>query len=63
MTTIVSEEAFNLQTGSMSQRFVIETMGRSTAFITEIQPKVVLLTCFGDFTRVDEIAITLNAIE
>ena len=61
MTTIVSEEEFNFQSGLSGQRFEIDSMGRATVFITEINQRVILLTCFGDFTRVDEIAATLNA--
>jgi hypothetical protein len=63
MTTIVSEEKFSFQSGSTGQRFVIDSMGRATVFITELNQRVVLLTCFGDFTHVDEIAATLQAVE
>jgi heat shock protein HslJ len=63
MTTIVSEDTFTLQTGLMSQRFVIDSMGRATVFLTEINQRIVLLTCFGDFTPVDAIATTLNTLE
>jgi hypothetical protein len=63
MTTIVSEEEFSFQSGSIGQRFIIDSMGRATVFITEINQRVVLLTCFGDFWLVDEIAATLNVSE
>jgi hypothetical protein len=63
MTTIVSEAEFVYQSGLTGQRFVIDNMGRSTVFITEINQRVVLLTCFGDFSMVDEIAATLNTSE
>lgn len=63
MTTIVSKESFSLQTGLMGQRFVIDSMGRATVFLTEINQRIVLLTCFGDFTPVDAIATTLNTLE
>ena len=63
MSTIVSEESFSLQTGLMGQRFVIDSMGRATVFLTEINQRVVLLTCFGDFSPVDAIAATLNTLE
>ncbi len=62
-TTIVAEEVFTLQTGLTGQRFVIDSMGRATVFLTEINQRVVLLTCFGDFTPVDAIAATLNKLE
>jgi heat shock protein HslJ len=63
MTTIVSEAEFNSQTGLAGQRFVLDSMGRATVFLFEINQRVVLLTCFGDFLPVDEIAATLQALE
>jgi len=60
-TTIVSEDEFILQSGLKGQRFVIDSMGRAIAFITELNQRVVVLTCFGDFTLVNEIAVTLKA--
>jgi len=63
MTTIVSEEEFIFQSGLTGQRFVVDSMGRATVFITEMNQRVVLLTCFGDFSLVDEIAATLKAAE
>jgi len=63
MTTIVSEDEFILQSGVTGQRFVIDSMGRATVFITELNQRVVILTCFGDFILVDEIAVTLKTSE
>ena len=63
MTTIAAEESFTLQNGLTGQRFVIDSMGRATVFLTEINQRVVLLTCFGDFTPVDAMATTLNRLE
>jgi len=63
MTTIVAEDEISLQAGLTGQRFILDSMGRATVFITEINHGVVLLTCFGDFTPVDEIAVTLKALE
>jgi len=63
MTTIVTDEEFIFQSGLSGRRFVIDSMGRATVFITEINRRVVLLTCFGDFTSVDEIAMTLDMFE
>jgi hypothetical protein len=60
---IVSEDEFILQSGVMGWRFVIDNMGRATMFITELNQRVVLLTCFGDFALVGEIAMTLQASE
>jgi len=59
-STIVSEDEFILQSGMAGRRFVIDSIGRATVFITEINQRVVILTCFGDFTMVDEIAVTLK---
>jgi hypothetical protein len=63
MNTIVSDDEFIFQSGLIGRRFVIDSMGRATVFITEINQRVILLTCFGDFTRVDAIAMTLNIFE
>ena len=61
--TIVSNDEFSFQSGLTGQRFVIDSMGRATVFITKINQRVVLLTCFGDFSSVDEIAATLKGLE
>jgi hypothetical protein len=63
MTTIVSEELFEFSSGLVGKRFEIDNMGRATVFITEINQRVVLLTCFGDFSFVDDIAATLGVLE
>jgi heat shock protein HslJ len=63
MTTIVSEDKFILHSGLAGQRFVIDSMGCATVFIAELNQRVVILTCFGDFALVDEIAVTLNVSE
>jgi heat shock protein HslJ len=63
MTSIVSEEVFALQTGLTGQRFEIESMGSAMVFLIEVNHKVVVLTCFGDFTQVDAFATTLKALE
>lgn len=63
MTAIVSQEEFSFQTGGTGQRFVIDNLGRATVYLAEINQRVVLLACFGDFSRVDAIARTLNALE
>jgi len=62
-TTIASESEIVLQSGLTGIRFVIDSMGRSISVITEINERVVVLTCFGDFTLVDAIAVTLTASE
>jgi len=60
MTTILSEEPFPLNSGQPGTRFEIESMGQSISVVTELNGRVVVLTCFGDFSLVDEIAATLN---
>jgi len=63
MTTIVSEEAFTLQTGLAGQRLEIDSMGRAIVFLVEVNRRVVTLTCFGNFMQVDAIATTVKALE
>ena len=61
--TIVSEAEIVLQSGQPGTRLEIDSMGRSISLVTEINSMIVVLTCFGDFTLVDEIAVTLKANE
>lgn len=63
MTTILSEQEIILSSGQPGFRFELNNMGPSNALITEINGRVVVLTCFGDFTLFDEIAVTLKPIE
>ena len=63
MTTILSEQEIILSYGQPGFRFELKNMGRANALITEINGRVVVLTCFGDFTLFDEIAVTLKPIE
>ena len=60
MTTIVSTDEFSTASGLVGQRFVVDSMGRAIVFLVEIERRVVLLTCFGNFDLVDEIAETLH---
>jgi len=62
-TTIVSEEAIDLPSGKPGIRFELDSMGRSISVITEINERVVVLTCYGDFALVDEIMATLKSKE
>ena len=41
----------------------LEGMGRSLSLITEINERVVVLTCYGELAPFDEIAVTLGANE
>ncbi len=61
--TIISEVEITLNSGQAGARFELESMGRSISVITEFNNKTVVLTCYGDFTLVDEIAATLKLIE
>ena len=63
MTTILSEQEINLSSGQPGFRFELNNMGRANALITGINGRVIVLTCFGDFTQFDEITVTLKAIE
>ena len=61
ITTILSEEEIILQSGQPGIRIELDSMGQSKSVITEINERIVLLTCFGDFSQFDEIAATLRA--
>jgi heat shock protein HslJ len=63
MTTILSEVPFALADGGEGIRFEIENMGKSIAVAAELNGRVVVLTCFGEFEIVDEIAATLHIEE
>lgn len=59
-TTILSEIEISLLSGEPATRFELDSMGRANVVITRIGDRVVLLTCFGDFTLFDQIAATLR---
>jgi hypothetical protein len=61
--SIVSEEGVILQSGEPGTRIELESMGRSLLLVTEVDRRVVVLTCFGEFAPFDQIAGTLGAIE
>ena len=63
IVTIVSEREVILQSGKPGTRLEVENMGRSLSLITEVNERVVTLTCFGESALFDEIAITLSANE
>jgi len=63
MTTILSEQEIILSSGQPGFQFELNNMGRANSLITEINGRVVVLTCFGDFTLFDEIAVTLKTDE
>ena len=61
--TIVSKGEIVLQSGKPGTRLEVESMGRSLSLFTEINERVVVLTCFGELAPFDEIAVTLSANE
>jgi hypothetical protein len=63
LTTIVSEQDIVLQSGQLARKLVIDSMGRSMSLVAEIDRRVVVFTCFGDFALFDKIAFTLKASE
>jgi hypothetical protein len=62
-TTIISDQEIILKSGQSGRMFIRENMGRSVSLVTEINQRAITLTCFGDFTPVDDIAQTLNGFE
>jgi len=62
-TTIVSDEEITLKSGLIGRRFVIDSMGRAVVLVVEINQRIVKLTCFGNFTPVEDIAQTLSGFE
>ena len=63
LTTILSREDIVLQSGQPGIRVELDSMGRSISVIAEMNESVVVLTCFGDFSLFDAIAVTLKASE
>jgi heat shock protein HslJ len=60
---IVSEGEMVLQSGQSGVRIEVESLGRSLSLITEVNERVVVLTCFGELAPFDEIALTIGAKE
>ena len=63
MTTVLSEEPFTLNSGQVANRLEIDSMGESIYFVAGLGERVVVFTCFGDFSQADEIAATIFASE
>jgi hypothetical protein len=59
--TIIAEEQITLDSGQSATSVEIESMGLSDLVVTEIKAYTIVLTCYGDFTPVDAIAVTLRA--
>lgn len=63
ITMIVSEKDIVLNSGNPGIVFVIDSMGRSTIMITEINGNMITFSCWGEFELFDQIAVTLHAAE
>lgn len=63
MTTILSEQEIILSSGQSGLQFELDSMGRSNILVTEINGRIIVLTCFGDFTQFNEIAVSLSAVK
>ena len=61
--TIVSEGEIVLYSGKPGTRLEVDSMGRSLSLVTEVNERVVVLTCLGDLAPFDQIAVTLGASE
>jgi heat shock protein HslJ len=61
--TVVSEQELILHSGEPGIRVEVESLGTSVSLITEVEARVVVLTCFGEFAPFDEIAPTVGAIQ
>ena len=60
MTEILSDEPFLLAGGVEGRRFEIDSLGKSITFVAELEERLIVLSCFGNFDMVDEIAATLK---
>ena len=60
---IISDQEIVLRSGQPGFRVEVESMGLSVSLITEVNERVVVLTCFGELARFDEIASTISAIQ
>jgi heat shock protein HslJ len=59
--TIIAEGQITLDSGQIATSVEIQSMGLSDLVVTEINAYTVVLTCYGDFTPVHAIAVTLRA--
>jgi hypothetical protein len=61
--TIISEGEIILLSSQPGTRLEVDSRGPSNSLVTEVNERVVVLTCFGDLAPFDEISITLSASE
>lgn len=62
LTTVVSDETFQLRDGVAARKLVLDSMGRSTGVFADIDGRAVILSCYGAFELFDTIAATLGAL-
>jgi hypothetical protein len=60
--TVVSEEEIVLNSGEPGIRVEVESLGVSISLITEVNERVVVLTCFGELAPFDAIALTVGGV-
>jgi heat shock protein HslJ len=60
---IISDEEIVLQSGQPGFRVEVESMGLSISLITDVDGRVVVLTCFGELVPFDQMASTVSAAE
>ncbi len=63
MTTVLSKNEIVLHSGEFGFQYELNNMGSFTLIITEINDRVVTLTCFGDQSFIYEIGSTISAID
>jgi hypothetical protein len=61
--TLLSEEEIVLASGEPGTKIELESLGRSLLVVTEVNGRVVVLNCFGEFAPFDGIAATLHATD
>jgi len=59
-TTVISENEIVLQDGKIGTKIEIESMGHSVSVFTEVNERVVVLSCFGELGLFDQITATLG---
>ena len=59
-TTVLLEEPFQFNNGLSGMKLEIDSMGLSVVVAADLGGRAVALTCFGDFSQVDELAATLD---
>ena len=58
--TIISDEEIVLQSGLPGTKIELDNRGRSITLFTEINERIIVLTCFGELEPFNQIAISLS---